>query len=414
MALAPLARGQNLTGTVTNRTTGRPASGDDVVLLKLSEGMQEAARAKTDSQGKFTLKVDDSGKGPHLVKVNHQKVNYFRPAPPGSTSVDVEVYDVAPEVKGVSATVDVLRIQADAGTLQVAELFALKNSSNPPRTLMSDRSFEFMLPVEAEIDSSMAEGPGGMPVNSAPVPQKQKGRYAFVFPLRPGETRFQIAYHLPYPGQIGISPQPLYPLEHLVIMLPKTMQFVPEDPGAFQAMPADEASTVSGANVQVATGVKTGQALSFRVSGTGTLASESETAGQDSSSPANAGNSTRPGGGLGPPIDTPDPLHRYRWYILAGFAAMLVLGAIYVARHRPIVSENATGGVAEEEITRGPSKTAPQFPAGRSGLLIEALKEELFQLEVDRQQGRIAAADYDHAKAALDHTIRRALTRRRQ
>jgi hypothetical protein len=44
-------------------------------------------------------------------------------------------------------------------------------------------------------------------------------------------------------------------------------------------------------------------------------------------------------------------------------------------------------------------------------MLLQALKEELFQLEIERQQGKIAPAEYEKAKAALDQTLHRALTR---
>ena len=40
-----------------------------------------------------------------------------------------------------------------------------------------------------------------------------------------------------------------------------------------------------------------------------------------------------------------------------------------------------------------------------------ALKDELFQLETERHQGKISAAEYEQAKAALDQTIQRAVTR---
>ena len=39
------------------------------------------------------------------------------------------------------------------------------------------------------------------------------------------------------------------------------------------------------------------------------------------------------------------------------------------------------------------------------------MKEELFQLEIDRQQGKDQPEEYTKAKAALDETIRRALAR---
>jgi hypothetical protein len=39
------------------------------------------------------------------------------------------------------------------------------------------------------------------------------------------------------------------------------------------------------------------------------------------------------------------------------------------------------------------------------------LKEEMFQLEVEKKQGKIAPEEYERAKAALDQTLDRALKR---
>jgi len=41
-------------------------------------------------------------------------------------------------------------------------------------------------------------------------------------------------------------------------------------------------------------------------------------------------------------------------------------------------------------------------------MLLEGLKEELFQLEVEHKQGRISQQEYESAKAALDQTLQRA------
>jgi hypothetical protein len=51
---------------------------------------------------------------------------------------------------------------------------------------------------------------------------------------------------------------------------------------------------------------------------------------------------------------------------------------------------------------------------GRGSLLLDALKEELFQLESDKIQGHISAPEYTEAKAALDLLIRRAIARQSQ
>src|SRR6185312_7540666 len=224
LVLAATTMAADLTGNVTNKTSNKPSAGDDVVILKLSQGMQEAGRAKTDAKGNFTLPIPDDG-GQHLLRVTHEGVNYFKPAPIGTTSVAVEVYDSGKQVQGVAGRADIMRVQTENGQLEVTEMFVIQNNSTPPKTQMSDRSFEFTLPEGAIVDGSLAAGPGGMPVNSAPVSTGSKNHYAFVFPIRPGETRFQVSYHLPYSGSFAFRPQIVVPMEDVVVMLPKSMDF---------------------------------------------------------------------------------------------------------------------------------------------------------------------------------------------
>jgi hypothetical protein len=46
--------------------------------------------------------------------------------------------------------------------------------------------------------------------------------------------------------------------------------------------------------------------------------------------------------------------------------------------------------------------------------LLEGLKDELFELEVEHKQGRISQEEYEKTKAALDQTLQRALRRESQ
>jgi hypothetical protein len=407
-SLVSVAYSQTLTGTVTNATTNKPAAGDDVVLLSLSQGMQEAGRTTTDASGHFSLKLDDSS-GPHLVRAIHQGVTYHRMAPPGTTSVEVQVYDVSKKVTGLSVTADVLRFQTQNNQLQGIRLFAVDNKSNPPRTQMNDQNFEFYLPAGADVDQGMAMTAGGQPINSAPVPQKEKNRYAFIFPLRPGETQFQVVFHMPYNGQASINPQAIYGSQHFVVMLPKTMQFTAGQGTAFQSM---QDPRQSDALVEVASNTSVGQPLDFTISGTGVLSDNSEGgAGENQTGgegPTVAGRDSRPGGGLGPPIDAPDPLEKYRWYILGGFGIVLLAGAVYIMRRSPAI---AVSEVTEIELPRAPRSAAKPKSSDRSALLLDALKEEIFQLEVEHKQGRISQQEYEKAKAALDQTLERAVKR---
>ncbi|HYA18073.1 MAG TPA: hypothetical protein VEF06_11435, partial [Bryobacteraceae bacterium] len=54
---------------------------------------------------------------------------------------------------------------------------------------------------------------------------------------------------------------------------------------------------------------------------------------------------------------------------------------------------------------------SPKPQSSTSSMLLEGLKEELFQLEVEHKQGRISQQEYEKTKAALDQTLQRALKR---
>jgi hypothetical protein len=402
---------QNLGGTVKNGTTGKPAAGDDVILLNLAQGMEEAARTKTDASGKFSFNAPPDG-NPHLIRVIHQGVTYHKMAPPGTTSVAADVYDVAKKVEGLTVTADVMRFETDGNDLKVVRLFAVDNNSNPPKTQMNDHNFEFYLPEGALIDQAMARTANGQPINATAVPQADKNRYAFVFPLRPGETQFQIAYHLQYSGEAKLNPKSLYPVDHFVAMLPKSMKF--SGPASFQSMQDPDQTD---AQVEVVSNAQPTQNLMFTISGTGVLPAKGEGGATSGGGQATADN--RPGGGLGPPIDAPDPLEKYRWYILGGFGAVLAVGAVYIAKRSPAQTVPARRRSLEDdetvEIPKVPVRSSSQpTPARSSGLLLEALKEELFQLEVERQQGKISQQEYEKHKAALDQTLQRAVKREAQ
>ena len=404
-ALSVAVFGETLAGTVKNGTTGKPAAGDDVVLIKLAQGMEEAGRTKTDASGKFSFQLDDAG-GPHLVRVIHQGVTYHHMAPQGTTAADLDVFDVARKLEGLSVVADLMYVQTGQGQLGISRLFEVDNDSQPPRTQMSDQNLEFYLPADAQIDQTQAQTAGGQWVDSPAVPQKEKGRYAFAFPLRPGATQFQVSYHLPYTGSATIDPHPLYPMQHLVVVMPQTIHFS-AGPGLYEAKKAPD----PGAIAEVAVNVHAGQSLAFSISGNGVLQTQNSAgaAEGDGASASAQPDDTRPGGGLGPPIEAPDPLEKYRWPILGGFALVLVAGAVFMAK-RPRAARISDLESGDAEVPESP-RVAVEAGSSRSGLLLEALKEELFQLEVEHQQGKISQADYEKAKAALDQTLGRALKR---
>ena len=403
-----------ITGTVTDSTTHKPAAGDDVVLIGLTQRMQEITRTKTDAKGHYSIVSPDDAM--HLIRVDHQKAAYFQPVPPGTTAVDVQVYDVAATVPGITTEANVFRAEAGPAGLKVTQSFFIKNDSAPPRTQFSPHSYEIYLPAGAQIQGAAAMGPGGMPVSSSPIPLGDPNHYAFVFPLRPGETQFQLSYSLPYSGSLKLTPKLATAVDNLVVILPKTMTFTPDATSGFQ--PIDPGQGMN-ALTYVAKNVSPTKPIEFTISGQGVLPRDVQgnpnsgaAGGQDAGAPDNpaAGSAaaqadTRPGGGLGNPIDSPDPLNKYKWWILSGLGLAFAIGAGFLLRRpaAPSVMAPAADGAVVAAV--------PVSPVSQKDGLLSTLKEELFELETDRIQGKVTDAEYAELKVSLENVLKRTLSR---
>lgn len=431
-----------ISGTVVDRTTNKPASGDTAVLLDLTQGMQQSAQTTVDAQGHYSFTVATLT-GMHLVRVDHQSAEYYGSVPPNTSTVNIDVFDVAAKVQGVHIYADVVRMQTDSQGLNVTENYFIRNESKPPMTQYSDHAFQFSLPAGATVQGGGATGPGGMEVAATPIALKQKNQYAFDFPLRPGETEFQVAYTLPYSGSLAFHSTVSMPTDNFAVMIPTSMTF--NGGSAFQPLHSD--ADEPGTQTYLAANVNPGMTVGYTVSGTGSMPREAQNAqggnaqgaqgmgGDQGSQDQPAVQQGVPGGGLAPPSDTPDPLQKYKWWILSGVGLALVVVAAFMLRAKPGLQP--AGGAPEPSalmptVPPGMKATAlraelaahapPQHkaPPARPGAhaapatdssMLAAIKEELFALETERLEGKISEADYAQSKSALEVVLRRALGR---
>jgi hypothetical protein len=263
---ASAALGANsITGTVRNQSRGEAAAGDDVVLLRIETGMQEEARGKTDALGAFALPVRHPEK-PYLVRVIHQGISYDQQASAGE-ALTIAVFDAAPQVPGVTGSIEILRAGTNGKLLHVSELYEIKNESDPPMTQAGERAFEVYLPAGAKIDSVLAASPGkiGVTISAAPV-RGEPGHYAVSFPLQPGATKFAFNYDLPYAGRAAFRTRLAYPVQQLAVMIPPTMKFSSRS-AAFEIL----ATGNTRYQVRAAHQLKAGEGPGFEVSGTGAV-----------------------------------------------------------------------------------------------------------------------------------------------
>jgi len=251
----------SISGSVRNQSRGEPAAGDDVILVRLDGRLQEEARAKTDAHGVFTLDAQHPDK-PYMVRVFHQGVNYDQQASVGQV-LCIQVFDAAPEVRGITGTIEILRTGTNGNFLHVSDMIEIKNASRPPLTQAGERTFEVYLAAAAKIDSVLASGPGKIAaiIFAAPVPG-EPGHYTVDFPLRPGATKFAFNYDLPYRGHAAFQTRHKYPLEQLAVMIPTDMKFSSRSP-AFEIL----ATGNTRYHVHAVNQVEAGAGPKFEVSG---------------------------------------------------------------------------------------------------------------------------------------------------
>jgi len=334
-------------------------------------------------------------------------------------------------------------VEAAGGILRVQERYLVRNRSLPPKAQFSDKTFEIVLPQGAELDGASATRPGGLGTNTRLVPLSQKGHYTYNVPIQPDngekETMFEVQYHAPYTGKFTFTPQVHLPADNLVVYTPKTMKFSDGTGADFQSVQEDPRVLT-----HLAKNVHPGQSISFVVSGEGQMPREPQqssamgkpaTGGMGEGGSGDAGASAKgPGGGLGNPIDAPDPLSKYKWWILGGLAIVLAAAAFFLLRKRdltkatdsaaegeahtdekplPSVRARDEAAMASPATPRAAAAPAANRPSPVSGnaMLLSSLKEELFALESDRLQGMITEEEYAETKAGLEAMLKRALNK---
>jgi len=178
---------------------------------------------------------------------------------------------VAPKVQGVFIEADVLEVETKNGQLKVTERFFVHNTSSPPTTQWSEKSFQVVLPAEAIVDGVGGQRPTGLPTSIKLDPDGPKGHYAINFPILPDDgdkdTLFQIAYHMPYSGgRYAFHAQVTLPADNLAVLLPKSMTFQATPGDAFKSVPEDPS-----VQTFVLKNATPNKSVDFTVSGSGSI-----------------------------------------------------------------------------------------------------------------------------------------------
>jgi hypothetical protein len=422
---AVVAQAVTISGTVTDKTTSKPSAGDKVELVDVQAGMAVVGTTTTDAKGHY--KLEKTGNGPNLVRVTHQGGQYFIAAPEGGEPGDIPVYDVAAHVDGIRCEAYVMEVETANGQAQVTEQYYVHNVAQPAHTQYNpDQGFEVVLPPDATLDGAEARRPTGLPTQVTLKPGHGNGHYQFDFPIQPDEgekdTFFRLSYHVSYSGTYTFHPQIQMASDNVAVLLPLSIKFKAESGSGYQPVQQDP-----GIQTLLVKNVSPGTPLDFTVSGTGSMPREQQ--GAQGQQPQTQSVPSGPGGGIGEPINTPDPLSKYKWWILGAMGLLLATVAGFLLR-RPatatgvavqassVTTPTARASRPAAAISSRVADAAPVAPLGQIGLgghnatLLHVLKEEMFAIESEKLSGTLSQDDYAEQKSALETVLKRALKRK--
>ena len=187
-------------GVVINASTGKPQAGVMVSLVQPGTGgMQTLASVKSDIDGKFKIEKEIPP-GPALLQGQHQGATYNLMLAPGgpTTGLNLNVYDTTSKAGTTKITQHMVLIEPSPSALQIGETILVDNDSKFTFQDPAKGSLQFYLPKSAEDKVQVTiNAAGGMPIRRPAEKTAQAGVYKVNYPVRPGETRFDISYSVP-------------------------------------------------------------------------------------------------------------------------------------------------------------------------------------------------------------------------
>ncbi|MGD1093462.1 MAG: hypothetical protein ABSB35_15920 [Bryobacteraceae bacterium] len=267
-------------GTVFNATTGQPQPLVAVSLVQPgASGMQTLGSAKSDAEGKF--KIDkDYPPGPALVQAFYQGATYTMVLTPGTptSGLRVDIYDSTKDSGSAKIAQDMLMLERTADALQIRETVFLQNDTKMTFQDPAKGSARFYLPpsVEGKVQVTV-NPPGGMPIQRPAEKTTQPDIYKVVYPVRPGQTSFDINYSLPAAEKFsGKNPHPGVPID---LVTPPTVTLSGDGLQALGQEPKTQA------RVYGFTGDGALPSYNLTIEGTGSLRSPEATQDEDTGSP---------------------------------------------------------------------------------------------------------------------------------
>ncbi|MEZ5356107.1 MAG: hypothetical protein R2762_26020 [Bryobacteraceae bacterium] len=187
-------------GIVTNQSTGKPQQNVTVTLYKVGQDGPEALESvKSAADGKFA--IDKTVTGPHLVQAAFDGVTYNHMLFPGrpSEGIQLDVYNATTKQGAAKVNTHMILLESDGANLAVSESVVWENNGKASFYDPKSGAAKFYVPAGAGKVRVMCTHPAqtGIPIERAADKTGAANVYTVDFPIKPGETRFDLTYSLP-------------------------------------------------------------------------------------------------------------------------------------------------------------------------------------------------------------------------
>jgi hypothetical protein len=221
LALAPLLAAVD--GTVTNATTGKPQGGATVTLYQFSQaGPEPLESVKSGADGKWSIDKPFQGMG--FIQTAYGGVAYNHTLPPGApmTGIAIEVFETTAKMgSDIKVTNHMLLLEPQGDKLSVRESYFFLNNGKSTWNDPQNGTLRFVVNKEPVGQVQVnATAPQGMPVQRVAEKGKGAGEMKVDFAIKPGETRIDLAYMLPYSSPSRFQTKFLLPAEQAMVAVP--------------------------------------------------------------------------------------------------------------------------------------------------------------------------------------------------
>jgi hypothetical protein len=299
-----------MSGTVINQSTGKPQAGATVGIYTMGNknGLELVDQAKSDAQGKFS--INKTLEGMLLIRTAFGGITYnHRIAPTDPrTGIGLEVYDVSKQPGVAKAEKHMVLFEPTGDQVAVTETYLFKNEGKTAWYDPDAGTLKIWAPGKPTVQGT---APGGAPIGAAVTKTTQPDIWAVDFPVKPGDTRFDVSYSMPYKEGETIAGKIASKDDNTYLIVPSGVEMKAEGLNDLGTEPRTRA------HIWGLTGT------TYKIALTGTVAPAPEAAPEG-------------GSGEGPKIEAVMPrLYKTAPYILLCSLGVLGLGFVLLYRASP-------------------------------------------------------------------------------